>query len=228
MMYPSSRNIPPCPGDPRDYTLVKRGNKYYWRLNRGTIKPATLNNAMRHRNRVMKITSPFIKKVKRVLLPYIKYLQVSDLHQRLYKMAEQQVAHTGRPGLSSFNLFDLQPDHPIDHLLQAPFNVSRIEDRVQIVMLPIGEPVKKHNKDVTEFVFELILVIGDADSMWVEDQSFPIFNIKDPLLVPFVMEQVVPADKPWMLILKVSCFEGKEWARSGRHYGMKVVAAGDL
>lgn len=227
MPYPSSRKIPPCPGDPRDYTLVKRGNKYYWRLNRGTIKPATLNDSLLHRSQVMKITSPFVRKLKRLLLPYINYLQVKDLHQRLYREAERQVADTGHPGLSSFKQFDLQPNYPIDHLLRAPYNMIKTEGRVQIVIIPISEPVKKHNKDVTEFVFELILVIGDADSMWVEDQSSPIFNIKDPLLVPFVMEQVVPTDKPWMLILKVSCFEGKEWARSGRHYGMKVVAVGE-
>jgi hypothetical protein len=226
MPYPLFQNIPPCPGDPAYYTLVKRGKKHYWRLKRGSIKPAHLNSTLAHRQEVMKMVSPFVKEIRALLLPYMKHMDVTNLHQRLYKKCEAGYASTDRLDFNSLQHTDLQPTHVIGELLDTNYTVRKDGDILHIKIDASPAAVIQHNNIVTEFAFEFLTIHGGPGNLVMDAESSPLFDIAKGLVNHYLHELRVPTHLPWMVILKVSCFEGKERARSGRHYGMKVVAVG--
>lgn len=218
--------IPPCP-DPRLYTLVQTRRKAYWRLKRGTIKPAVLNSALQQNAAMAKITAPVVQALRNALFPYLQKLQCGYTWIKIRSLLSAGLSANGLPGFQSLAGIELHPPYPLNLLLVSSYQVAINEATIQLDCS--NATVKRHNQLVTDFILEAILVIADVDSeeqFEVQHQVSPVYAVEE-LPAPAVnFHFMLPASGYWMLLLKVSCFEGAEAAIHPRHYGCRIVAGG--
>jgi hypothetical protein len=222
------RKIPPCP-DPENYQLVKRGKTYYWRRKRGSIKKATLNASFQENAKLLSICSPAAKRIKEVLFPYLTQLKFGSLAATMSSLLANQVKQEGKMGYDFFMGLDIQKKYPLDQILTTPW-ILKVEEGILSLQLELKPySVKQHSKLVSDFVLELIFVFGDpglADGLSVFSEPSELFSFAEKVERAIVFSMALPPTKPWMLLLKLSCFEGNQQAVHPRHYGMKVVAVG--
>src|SRR5688572_30837571 len=70
--------IPPCPGDPKDYVLVKGKYRYYWRLKRGTLKPALLNDVLARSAASTSTSNRAAKQMMSLLSVFTQQMELGD------------------------------------------------------------------------------------------------------------------------------------------------------
>jgi hypothetical protein len=220
--------IPPCP-DPERYVLVKTKEGNYWRRKRGSAaKKATLNEAFEMNRVGMAVTAPAAKRIVNKLRPFLDSLSTGRITVRISGLLRKQMNRTGKLDYSLFRGFDLQPGYPIDHLLETQVVISSKEDVLQIEIPIQSSTVKKGNKNITDYFFEVIVLSGDCTvekGLKIESGSsavYPIHSVSDEgcrFNLPI-------GRNPWMAVLKVCCREGNGLAAAAGNYGMKVIAVG--
>ncbi len=124
--------------------------------------------------------------------------------------------------------FDLQREYPIYNLLKEDVHIEQ-HGRTLIISIPLTKnTIKRLNKLVTNYWFELILLYGNAykeNSLRTEIEESPVYEIEKNYNEYHKFNITVP-EQPWIALLKISCIEGNELAMHPKLYGMKVVAAG--
>lgn len=221
--------VPPCP-DPNLYVYVNRKDGGYWKLKRGSKKPAVLNERFKQNSSAFKITSPVARRIKQKLEEFTRGLSISNLHFRLNGKLVETFNKKGLPDFSLLKGFEIQEEHPLEKILLTQYRVKQINDTVEIQIPVLTGIVKQYSRLVSDFYFEGILLYGDV----LTDGALKIeYAVSKPY--PFadtatdhctLMLPLPPKSEPWMLLLKVSCLEGNEMAHHPRHYGMRVVEVG--
>ncbi len=218
---------PPCP-DPENYVWVTTKEGSFWRRKRGTKKAATLNLQYQKGSEYMKISGPAASNLVRVLRPCLQGIAPGRLTARLSGKLRKALNETVSLNYSFLAEFDVQPDHPIGKLLLCPWRLSLKGNKLALEITIDETTLKRHNKLVTDYYFELILLQGDAtnplslDVYTVCSQLYSIGSNEDSSCQLTIK---VPANN-WIAFLKVSCLEGKELAAAPRNYGMRVVGVG--
>ena len=218
---------PPCP-DPENYVWVTTKEGSFWRRKRGTKKGATLNAQYKKSNEHMKISGPAASNLVRILRPYLQGIAPGRLTARLSGKLRKALNETGAMNYRHLAEFDVQPDHPIGKLLLCPWLLSLKGNKLALKIPIDTATLQQHNKLVTDYYFELILLQGNAanpaslDTYSVCSKLYPIGSSESS---PCQLTIKVPANN-WIAFLKVSCMEGKELAAAPRNYGMRVVGVG--
>jgi hypothetical protein len=110
------------------------------------------------------------------------------------------------------------------------YKIQRTDNFIEIQIPVSKNAVQQHNRLVTHFYFEGILLSGDAlkeGALQVEYALSKPYNFIDTITDDCKLALPLPEIKqPWMLLLKVSCLEGNEMAVHPKHYGMRVVEVG--
>lgn len=224
-----SSKRPPCP-DPELYVWVNRIAGGYWKLKRGTIKQAVLNDSFKQNSSAFAITSPAAGRIRNKLEEFTGRLAVNSLHQRLNGKLVKAYNTKGIIDFSQFSGFEIQADHPLEAILPAPYQVQQKKRLVEILIPVSPGVVKQHNRLVTDFYFEAILLYGDvlkAKGLQTEYAVSKPYSFINTITDECKLVLPLPANnEPWILLLKVSCLEGNEMAIHAKHYGMKVVAWG--
>jgi hypothetical protein len=236
---PKQKKIPPCP-DPERYVLVqKKDGTSYWRLKRGTLKPAKLNPVLQaiadNKGPAMAAAARLVQ----ALEPFISN-RYSDLRSAAYKRNEQHFATQftrsimaeGKLSWSFFDGYDINPNCRLDQLINKVYEVT-ITNNSATVRIALSDNMveKRRNYSITHFYFELILVSGDPaleNSLRTENdisEAYPYMNHsffdKGPKQY-CELNVVIPEEKPFILILKAATRVGK--AEAGYlHEGLKVV-----
>lgn len=227
--YIMAKSIPPCP-DPERYVWVNRKSGGYWKLKRGSIKPAILNESFKRNSFAFKTTSPVARRMKERLEEFTRGLNISSLHSRLNGELVKTNKAKGTVDFSKLKGFEIQQGHPLENILLAQYRVQQNNNTITIQIPVSAEVVKQHNRLVTDFYFEGILLHGDGltdGSLAVEYTVSKPYSFIDTLTEACELVLQLPGDnEPWMLLLKVSCLEGNELAAHAKHYGMRVVAVG--
>lgn len=203
----------------------------FWRRQRGSVKPAPVNEVLARNAEASKVTGPAAKRVVDKLRPFLTGLQTGRLTVRVIGALRKALNQKGAIDFTFLEGMELQQEHPLTHLMVSPYKVEQTDHSVRIV-IPIEKGgVKAHNKIVSDYYFEAVVVQGDAmeenglrvDS--VQSQTYAFGEAKKQC--ELVLD--LPAKKgPWMVLLKISCFEGNEMAAHPKHYGMKVVKTGGM
>ena len=201
----------------------------FWRRNRGSVKPAPVNDVLARNAEASKVTGPAAKRVVDKIRPFLTGLQTGRLTVRVIGALRKALNQKGAVDFTFLEGMEFQQEHPLHHLLVSPYKVEQADHSVRII-IPIEKGgVKAHNKIVSDYYFEGVVVQGDAtvenglrvDS--VQSQVYAIGDVKKQCELTIDL----PAKKgPWMVLLKISCFEGNEMAAHPKHYGMKVVKTG--
>ena len=223
-------SIPPPPSSHGQYVWVKSKEGGFWRMKRGSYRPAALNKALQHNSDATKICSPAASRIVRRLQPYLNRLQTGRLTVRICGKLRKALKDKGGLSFTYLKGMDMQPDHPLEHLLKAWVHVEQDGQELRVSIPVESYTVKRHNGIVTAYYFELILMWGDASrdkGLRVEEVDSPVYRIAEDYNTECRLSLVLPpAGQPWMALLKVSCIEGREMAMAPRMYGMKVVACG--
>lgn len=221
-------NPGPCP-DPQHYTLVKGKAGTYWRLKRGTLKPAVLNPAWEQSRAHTSISSPAARRILEKLNPFTMGLSAYGRAGAFSGLLRKSLNAYNRIDYQFFKDYDMQPAFPLGALLKNPFTTV-VRNRLLYINIPLQhQPVQAHNRLVTDYFFEAILLYGDAsipDDLRVETDQSRLYAFHQPLTGSCSLSLHLPTDKLWMVWLKVSCLENDQPAAHPRHYGMKVVAVG--
>ena len=199
-------------------------------MKRGSHRPALLNEAYQQTSNAMKISAPAASRIVRRLQPYLTRLDTGRLTVRISGKLRKALNEKGRMCFTYLKGLNIQPQHPLEKLLNAPV---RVEQDIQelTVSIPVDTyTIKRHSELVSAYYFELILLWGDAGSdkgLRVEEVNSPVYRMEDDFGSECRLSLVLPPEgETWMALLKVSCIEGRELAMAPRMYGMKVVGCG--
>jgi hypothetical protein len=216
---------PPNP-EPGNYIWIDTKEGGFWRRKRGLVKTAKLNFAYSRSSENTKICSPAASRIVRKLRPYMKGLQPGRITTRICGKLRKALNETGRLSMDCLSDFDLQPEHPISHLLQEDIHVEQDIHTLTITM-PITElTIKRLNKLVTGYWLELVLLYGDAgkeNGLRTESEESKVYAIETCYEDNCKLSLVLP-EQPWIALIKVNCIEGNEPAAHSKLYGMKVIA----
>lgn len=219
---------PPNPR-PGSYILVVTKEGSYWRLKRGTIKKATVNAAYAESIARMKISAPAASRLVRKLQPYMNGLHTGRLNARISALFRKSLSEKGQLSLQYLNDFDFQKEHPLEHLLQEQIAATQTHHEV-IITIPVhAGTIKKFNRLITDYYFELVLLYGNVakdQGLRTESVESAVYAIAKDYKKPCTLRMVLP-DQPWIALLKVNSFEGNQPSVHPKLYGLKVVAAGE-
>jgi len=217
---------PPNP-DPETYIWVNTKEGSFWRKKRGYIKKAKLNIAYQQSSDNTKICSPAASLIVRKLQPYMEGLQPGRITVRICGKLRRALNETGSLTMQCLNGLDLQAENPLENLLRESIDVEQKSKSV-IITIPITNyTIKRMNKLVTNYWFELVLLYGDVNkknSLRTESEGSKVYAMETSYQDDCKLSLVLP-EQPWIALLKVNCIEGNEPAASPKLYGMKVIAA---
>jgi hypothetical protein len=223
-----NRNIPPCPGNPEDYTWVNTREGGHWRKNRGTVKPARLNTSFKNNVKLNKIVSPIASTIKKKLMPFLESMETGRFVAKVSGLLRKEYNKTGKLDFLPLKEYELQPDYSLSKLLKCAYDVHLKNNEV-IIEIPLSErAVVKFNNLVTGYFFEAILLYGDLsklNSLRVDSDTSPIYSIKTKAITCRLSLQLPAKKLSWMAILKLHSVQGKEPGSYHKHFGMKVVWA---
>ncbi|RYY46452.1 MAG: hypothetical protein EOO06_14525 [Chitinophagaceae bacterium] len=223
------RNLPPCP-DPENYCLVRhKDNSYYWRLRRGTRKPAVLNEAFAANATLTALISPLISRLTIPIIAFAEHRQLSRLHTRLltpvkkYYKEHNRISYTGLLGM------DLLPHAPLHRLFAGSIDTRYSNEMITVMITAGNNYVKKNNTLVTDYYFEAMLLVGDIShktTLEIDTEQSELLSFTGPAQQNIQFQFISPLHEPWVLILKLACFEGHQKAANDKHYGIRIIATG--
>lgn len=222
----TKRELPPCPGDPKDYQLARMYGKYYWRQRRGRSTPITLNDSLQARATAMKMMKPTLQQLRQLLCSFMQPLPPGRLHQRLFGMLQEGWVSKQQIDYGLLKGMELAPEWPLEKLLKAPYVSSLTQGSLQLKIAATKQAIVPRNNLVTEFVLETLFISGEGDGILTANETSVLYDITTGITTDCLFEYKLPEQQSWMLLLKAACFEGKEWAVNRKHYGVRVVAAG--
>src|SRR5690242_1236200 len=227
-----NRPIPPCPGNPEDYTWHNTKEGGHWQRNRGTVTTAKLNTSFKNNVKLTRVVSPIATTIKKKLMPFLEGLDTGRFVARVSGLLKKGYNKTGNIDFLELKDYELQPDYTLSKLLRREYEVHLKNNEV-IIEIPLGEnAVKKFNNLVTGYFFETILLYGDLkkpNSLRIDSDTSPVFDIKLKTATPCRLSLPLPAKKvSWMAMLKLHLVQGKNPGSYHKHFGMKVVWAEGL
>ena len=224
------KKIPPCPGPREEYVLVDAEEGPYWRKKRGSIKEAKLNAVFQSNADALKITSPAAKRIVKVLGNALRGLKTGRITLKLSHRLRRALQEDGRMHYRHLAGYDFQPGHPLDQLLLPGYSVVRTQTSISVSVQPEENPIRLHNRLVSDFYLEAFLVCGEPcenNNIFIESCISGLFSARQALVSNELTLHLPEAGIPWMFLLKVSCLEGKELAWHPKNYGMRVIGTGE-
>ncbi len=222
----AKRDLPPCPGNPTDYLMVNRNRKFYWRLKRGRRSPAVLNNSLQARADAMKALKITIGELRHTIAHFIQPLHPGNLHQRLFGLLQATWVEDRKIDYRKLAGMEVQAEWRLDKMLQSECQTRHQGSILQLVIPAMPFALRAYNKYVTEFVLEALMVSGTDAQLRSRGETSAIYDVQQGIPADCVFEFEPPAHEPWLLLLKVHCFEGASCAVNPKHYAVKVVAVG--
>jgi hypothetical protein len=221
--------IPPCPGNPEDYVLVNSKEGPYWRRKRGTVKTATLNTAFKNNVKLTKIISPVAVTIRKKLEPFLEGLDTGRFLANVSGLLKKEYYKSGKLDFLALKDYELQPSHHLQTLLRRTYEVHIKKNEI-IIEIPLGENVvKKVNKQMTGYHFELILLYGDLtkqNTLRSDSDTSSVYDMQLKTGTRCRLSLILPSKKvSWMALLKLTCTFGNKPASHRSHYGMRVVWA---
>lgn len=217
--------LPDCPGRPEHYTLVRTKEGVYWRLKRGSRKPATLNESFSRSKNLTSMVAPVAKRIRDALRPWIRSMQTSRLQIRICMALRKSFKEQGQLKLAALKGLELA-EEKLGDLLDPPVEVRVDESRIR-VGLPIDYYTFKHlNNLVTHAWIEAVVVFGDPnrdDGLHTESVSSPLYAVRSAEEHRCELQLDLPPVPDWCLVVTVSCLEGHEMAHHAKWYRGRVV-----
>jgi hypothetical protein len=223
----SRQDIPYC-AEPDQHVLVVTREGIHWRKKR---RKGKLNDSLATNVDLSKISGPAARQVVKKIRPYLNGITTGRVTLRIINSLKKGLKDYKRIDFTSLLGLEIQRDHPLDELLHGSYSIEQHKEHLSIIIAIEKDTIKRHNKLVTHYYFEGILIFGDAgneNGLRVVEMESEVYAFERQAKEHCVINLTLPGESiPWMALLKVSCMEGNEMAVHPRHYGMKVVAVGE-
>ena len=222
------RDLPPCP-DPDIYIVFKYGDKWGWKKKRGTVKKTVLNESFQRNSNNMSVSSPAAKEVLQKLAPFLK--EQRD-EQRVANIGGLLIKGLNKAGILDYTSlygFEFNAKHTLKSLFKASFKLDVVNDRASFSGSISYYQVKRPNTLATQFFLELILLQGEMLSdhgLRVESDLSDLIDFNTEFKTEVALSLLLPESLPWMLILRLSCLEGKEMGLIPKLHRLRVIATG--
>lgn len=228
-MRNKKKRLPACP-DPALYIAVHTKEGSFWRRKRGSVKPVVLNQAFKATATNAAITGPVAKRICIKLQPFTDGLDTGRQTIAMINLLNKSLATHAVVDYSFFEDYEFQKRHPLNALLEAGYKLSIKKDMLCVEIDLSFDPVKRYNKIATHYYFDLILLHGNPtkeNTLRVEADQSLLYSFTETYDGTCSLSLQMPKQKPWMLILKVSCMEDDRPAHAPKYYGMKVVGVSE-
>ncbi len=220
--------MPPCPGVPEHYDIVDRKGFYYWRRKKGTFKPVQLNEALRQRSAALKALSPSIRHLRHTLVHCMQPLPSGSLQGNLFKWMQQSWIDNGTINYAGLRQQELHETYTLQRILGAGYHWKREDNILQLSLSnPAPYAYQFAGPLVTQFALEAYFITGIGDGIQYARQQSSLYDVTKGIDNDCVFEfELSTSDEPWMLLLKLISFEGKQHAMHPKYYGMRVLEVG--
>lgn len=222
------RRIPPCPGDPKDYILVRGKYRYYWRLKRGTLKPALLNEVL---TRSAANTSTSNRAAKQMMSLLSVFTQQMELGATITLIAGafKRAYLKERMDFRFMHEIEFQENYPVHKLFKGL--VTPKIDRGSIhLRFDAGISVRRLSPHAESYRFTAILLYGDPAKdrgIKIETEESPTYSFDNKKPIDCELSLTLPArNRPWMVLMHISCKLIRGMYTGPRYFAMWVVEAG--
>jgi hypothetical protein len=229
---PKKKVIPMKPPRPEQNVPVMRKSKPHYRSGRGTITPAVLNNTMQSQANAAKIAMPAAKQLLLGLERHIGNMKRGSLQATMGLRMAGELRTQGYIDYRSLMNLEAQKEYPLAELLKVNYRLIKEEGQAGIeLQLPRGVGVRVRSGLISAYQVKAILVSGDVTDTETETEVSEQSSIMYPVsseteTVCRLLLEVPDSGVPWMLWLRVECFEGDEPAIHPMYRRMKVVGTG--
>jgi hypothetical protein len=217
---------PDYPGNNKDLILVNSKEGKHCRRKRGTVKPATLNNAFLLANESLKTISPAAAKIASSVRSYLRNFKTGRLNNRISTCLRKSFKETSHLQFAYLKGLQFQKEHPLERMVSR-YVVQQEHGNINI-KVDIGKDyIIPQNNVVTDYYFEAILVYGDLiteNGLITKSVESPLYSFNSNEQGKCCLELPHPRKYDWMLLLKISCLEGDNLASHTKHYRLKVIA----
>ena len=223
------KDIPPCP-NPAAYTLIRmKNNLYYWRRKRGTVIPARLNAAFIQNVELTKLLSPLCTKITEAISSFWTDLPLNGWHVAVLTAIKRYYKEKGCIRYSHLKNLELQPQYPFRKLFTGPAKISIENELLNLRLLVTNKTVIRSNGLVTDFYFESVMIIGDIsvqEKLITQSEQSELFSFQEKIDRTCTFSFAIPRHQPWILFLKIACYEGNQKAAHYKNYAMKIIETG--
>lgn len=222
--------IPPCPGDPEKYTLVRAKNGYYWRRNRGTVKPAVLNEVLSRSAAITSKTNRAAKHMMSLLAVFTQQMSLGMSTTGVGGAFKRAYLQDGRMDFRFMHEITFQEGYPI-HKLFTGHVYPKIERGSIQLQIGVGDLyVKAPSRHAAGYRLTAILLYGDPSKdrgIKIETEESQIYSFKEKKQEDCKLSLVLPAkNRPWVVLLHIGCKMRDGLYAGPRYHAMWVVKAG--
>lgn len=221
--------IPPCP-DPQRYLLVKGKYRYHWRLKRGTVKPAVLNDVMKNSAAITAKTNQAAKQMMSLLSVFTQRMKPGMATTRVAGAFKKAFLRNGRMDFSFMEGLLFQEDYPINRFFTGMVQKEIVNGCLQLSIEVGSLNIKRHTKDAVTYQLHAIMLYGDPSKergIKIETDESRTYSYDEEGAIDCELSLVLPPkNRPWMVLLHIGTQFRVSFPAAFKYHAMMVVATG--
>jgi hypothetical protein len=223
------RRIPPCPGDPKDYILVRGKYRYYWRLKRGTLKPALLNEVLTQSAAITSSTNRAAKQMMSLLSVFTRHMELGQATTYVAG-AFKRAYLKGRMDFRFMHEVYFQESCDISDFFMGPVFPTIGPGGIKLKIGVGFGNVRPPGKVAVAYRVTGILLYGDP----AKDQGIKIetdesdwysFDTKEAVDCDLSLSKP-PKNKPWAVLVYIMCKMRDKVPPGPKYHALWAVKAG--
>ncbi|AXY73433.1 hypothetical protein D3H65_05330 [Paraflavitalea soli] len=221
--------IPPCP-DPDKYVLVRGKYRYFWRRNRGTVKPAVLNEVLARSAAITVQTNNAAKQMMALLSVFTQKMDLGMTTTRVAGAFKKAYLESGKMDFRHMDKVVFQEDYPIYKLFTGHIHQQMVRGSLQLSVGVGSLNVHRPSTKAESYQLHAILLSGDpskARGIRIETDESRTYSYKEQGQIECKLSLVLPAkNRPWMVLLYLGTKLNVPLNAGPRYQAMMVVRTG--
>jgi hypothetical protein len=221
--------VPPCPDSER-YLLVKGKYRYHWRLKRGTVKPAVLNDVMKKSAAITAQTNQAAKQMMSLLSVFTQRMKLGTATTRVAGAFKKAYLKNGRMDFSFMEGLLFQEDFPINRFFTGIVQKQMINGSLQLNIEVGRHNIKRHSKDAVTYQLHAIMLYGDPAKergIKIETDESRTYSYDEEGNIDCQLSLVLPPkNRPWIVLLHIGTKFRVSFRAEAKFHAMMVVATG--
>ncbi|RYY13423.1 MAG: hypothetical protein EOO04_31920 [Chitinophagaceae bacterium] len=176
----------------------------------------------------MRQISPHCKKLTAVLREFTSNFPSGNLHIRLLTPIKKYFKEYGCIRYHYLKKMDINAVRHFQNIFKGAVYTSFSAGTVSVRFCVSNMLTTRQNSLLTDYYFTGILICGDiiAEELMVSIEQSELYSFGDTNQKNCEMVFNLPVLKPWLLLLKIACFEGNQQAVNPKNYAMRIIATG--
>ena len=221
------RTIPPCPGDPDKYVLVRGRYKYYWRKKPENV---SLNASLRKSAGATHFTNQAAKDMMSLLSFYTQRMEMGQIVTRIGGRFKKAYLENDRVDFSCMKEFVFQEKYPTWKIFRGMIYKKLVRNTLELRIGVGFANVLAPTSSAESYQLHVILLYGQpgkTGGIRIETEESPIYHFKEKQELFWEPTVILPGkNKPWMVMLYIGCKMTMGVPTPGRYKVLEVVETG--